>query len=298
MKSRPVIAYRKELQTTLQGRSGTPEDFVTWQDVETDRGGAEARKGMVRLTRIANSASIMDFDGTNNTATLASGHAKLYPLGTVFTLETLFETDTLSADRFILGRATASACGITIKQTTTETVVLVITDSAAATTTLTWTSVPATTRCALQLTRDGAAVTGWLNGTTQTGTMSATNSLASAAMAVGSDNAGSYHDGGVDFLRIWDIARTDRRDIQKRLVNPRNPHVLFNWVFTQGTNDDIVDSGLYGAHAVTSGSPAFNRSGLASNPATIQALSFNVRKSGAREVVAAAFGSIYTATVG
>jgi len=163
--------------------------------------------------------------------------------------------------------------------------------------TLTWTSIAAGTLCGLQITRDGATITGWLNGTTKTGSIGAATSLSNGLYTAGADNSGSYFDGRIDYLRAWRSVRTSRKDIFYRLLNPRSKDVLFNYVFSQGEADDVLDYGVLGAHATVAGSPAWDGAPLAINPAPIQALSYNVRKDGTREVVAVAYGRVHTATV-
>lgn len=300
MKARPRYfdgSFSRGLRTTPHGRSAEPDDYAVFQDAEVDRGGCEIRGGMVRVGRITNTTGQLDFNGSDVFVTIPSA-AGLSSLAILqWTLELIFQADTLAADRFILGRAAASAVGVSIKQTTTSTVVIVITDSAAATLTLTFTGVAAGTICLLAIVRDGANVTAWLNGSTQTGTMHATLGLPASVHVVGKDDAGGFLDGGVDRMTLWAEARTNRNGLAMRVMNTRNPKIIFNYVFDRGAADDVIDSGRAGVHAVPSGTLAWTRTPLALNPAPIQALGYNVRKSGAREVVAVSYGRFHTATV-
>jgi len=283
----PNYSWARGLQNPSQQR---PDDFTTFQDIEHDGGGGiEIRHGSQRLGRITNALGILDADGTNDRVDFPS-HAALVPLGTVFTLEILFQTDDISANAVVLGPQGASACGVKITHTSTSTVTALFTDSAAATTTLTWTGIAAATVCGLQLVRDGASLTGYLNGTTQTGTMSATNSLASGAYSAFTNNGADWMNGGIDKLTIWKIARTTHQDLYRRLLNPRNRNVLFDWVFNQGSQSDVIDRGIYNAHATTSGSPTWARANLACNPAPIAGMAYSVRRDGTRELVAATHG--------
>lgn len=292
------VSWARGLQTTVGSTSSDPEDFSTFQNVDTSGGGCDGRKGMVRLARIANEVGILDFDGTNDVAGM-NAHTD-WPLGLVFTFEILFQVDDIASDRFVMGKKTASATGITIKQTTTSTVVVVITDSAAATTTLTWTGIAAGTVCGLQIVRSGATVTGWLNGTTQTGTMTATAVLTAGLASFGTDNGASFLDGGIDYARAWNIARTTKRDIYKRLDNPRNKHVLFDWVFTQGTGATpcVLDRSARENHTVNvAGTPAWTRAPIAKNPNPIQGLAGNTRRNGTLELVILNGGRLHTSAV-
>jgi hypothetical protein len=288
------FTFDRGLQRPGQER---PDDFQVFQNVEHDGGGGvEARKGMVRLGRITNSLGIMDADGTNDRVNFPS-HAALVPLGTVWTLETLFQADSLAADCFILGPQGASAAGITIKATTTETVVVTVTDSAATAVTLTFTGVPVSTVCGLQVVRSGASLSGWLNGTTVTASMHATNVLASGTYSAFTNNGGDWMNGGIDYLRIWKAARTTQQDIYRRLLNPRNRNVLFDWVFNEGSQSDVMDRGIYNAHGVSVGSPTWARTNLAVNPAPIVGMAYNVRRDGTKELVAATHGKFFNASV-
>lgn len=290
------VGFKRALQTTNNGRSGRIDDFNVFQNVETDLGGAQARKGLVRLARIANSTGIMDADGTNDRVDFPA-HASLVSLGTVFTLEILFQTDDIASTRCVLGPASGTACGVKIQHTSTSTVTVLVTDSAANTTTLTFTGIAAATVCALQLVRDGASLTAWLNGTTATGTMNATNALASGAYSAFTSNGSNWMDGGIDNLRIWKIARATHADAYCRLLNPRNQKVMFCWVFNDSTAHDVLDQGPYGAHATTAGSPTWARSPIALNPAPVQALGHSERKNGRRDLVAMVRGSMYAAEI-
>ena len=288
------FTFDRGLQDPGQDR---PDDFNGFQDVEHDGGGGvEARKGSVLLGKITNALGIMDADGTNDRVNFPS-HASLVPLGTVWTLEMLFQADSLGADSFFLGPQTGTAAGITVKQTTTSTLVVTVTDSAAAATTLTWTGQAVSTVIGLQVVRDGASLTGYLNGTTATGTMSATNSLSSGSYSAFTNNGANWADGGIDYIRIWKAARTTHQDLYRRLLNPRNRNVLFDWVFNEGSQSDVIDRGIYGAHGTTAGSPTWARANLAVNPAPISGLAYSVRRDGTRELVAATHGRFYTATV-
>ncbi len=294
MKGRLRFYRPRGLWTTPHARTN-PDEFSTFQDVETDRGGFEARAGMVRLNKIADAVGILDADGSNDNVTFPD-HAMLVPLGTVWTSEILFQTDTLGG--YVLGRNSATACGIKIQHTSASSgsVIVTITDSAAATTTLTWTGIGTGVVCALQVVRNGASLTGWLNGTTQTGTMSATNALAAGGYKAFNDNAGNFMDGGIDNWRLWSIARSTQQDMYRRLLNPRNRHVMFAWVFNQGSQSDVIDQGIYNAHATSSGSPTWARTPL-SLSAHINGLGYNVKKDGTRQLVISSVGRPYLATV-
>lgn len=288
--------FSKGLQTTGYDRSGEPDEFDVFQDVETDFGVAEARKGKVLLRLFTHATNIMAFDGVNDRVDFPAELALNTVLGTRWTVEILFKTTSVAANHYLIGSATG-ACGLTIRHTTSSTVVVVVTDSAAAASTLTFTGVAAGTLCGLQVTRDGATVAGYLNGDTQTTTMSATTLLATGAISAGTDNGASWHLGAIDTFRGWSVARTTRADLYSRRMTPRHRDCLWDFCFETGTGGDILDRGRNQYHATTAGSPAFNATLLANNPAPVQGLAYNVRKNGTREIVAVVAGTVQTAAV-
>lgn len=292
MKNRPYYIPKGLSTTGYSG--GAPDEFDVFQNADTDHGGFEARGGMVRLAKIADVRGILDFDGTDDAVTLLAN-----PLfsGTAWTLEILFVVDDISSDRYIIGGATATV-GIKIRQTTTSTVVIDIRDSAGTTTTLTHTGVAASTLCGLQLTRNGATLTSWLNGNTQTGTMSATNELATNSTRIGVHNSANWLDGAVDYVRGWSVVRATKQDIYRRLQNPRNRNVLFDYVTTQGTasTPDVRDRSAFGLHAAVAGTPTWARTPL-SKSAPIQGGAYSVRKNGTKEIVVISAGRPYYASV-
>jgi len=282
------FTFSKGLTTTSGGR--LPDEFSVFQNVETDLGQLDVRKGRVRIGALTNSAQILDADGSDDKVP-GIGGATFIPLTTSatpgWTIETLFKTDDITSDSFVVGRTTASTTAITIKHTSTSTIVVTITDTAASAVTLTWTGIGANVLCGLQVTRSGATLTGWLNGTTVTGTMSATLDTAAGNFTFFADNGGSFYNGGIDYFRLWDVVRTTRRDIYHRLLNPRHKNVRFEWVFTTDSIGDIIDRGRFGNHLVPTGSPAFTKDALCLNAAPVQGIAYNVRKSGVPELIVA-----------
>lgn len=285
----------KGLETTRDTRSSR----LAWSQYLNSRtadDGDVRRSGMVRLHRFAASSVLVDFDGTNDVVTLTTD-TRVVPFGTVFTLETLFYTDTIAADRVILGRASASACGITITHTSSGTVTTVVEDSAGTTTTLTHTGIAQEIPYAYQLTRSGATLTCKINGTSQTGTMSATLSLRSGAQALGADNGGSYYNGRIDFLRLLRYAKTNQYDGWARLVNPRSPGVVFDYILELDANGYVLDRGPMGLHSTTTGSPASNVAPLAVNPVPVLGIASNLDTNSSQKAYIRAAGALYPVVV-
>ncbi len=286
-----VSEFTEGANTTALGVTSDP----VWQEfneAQIDHGAAQRRLGRVKLYQFPVVAQIVDFDGSNDTITMR-GSTTIYPLGVRWSLETLFVVDSIASDRFILGRSGSSATSITIKQTTGSTVVVVITDSAAATTTLTWTGIGAATKCALLVTRDGATVTGYLNGVTATATMSATNLLATWGCCLGSDNGGSYLDGAIDFFRIFRTVKTSQRDGWCRLLNPRSEDVMVDYLVDLDANGYCRDRGTLELHSAGTGSPATNRTPLCLNPDPVMAIALNLDTSSQRQGYVVVGASVY-----
>lgn len=295
MKNRArFFTFTKGLSTTTNGK--LPDEFSTFQNVETDLGQLDVRKGRVRIGTITNSTQILDADGSDDTVPM--GNIPLVPVSTTkWTFEILWTNDSVAASKYVIGRNGSSACGLKIQHTSTSTVVATITDTAANATTLTWTGIDADVTCGLQITRDGATLTGWLNGTVVTGSMSATNDTAAGTWNAFSDNGANFLNGGIDYIRIWNIVRTTRRDIYSRLLNSRHKNVLYDWVFTTDSIGDIIDRGSRGVHCVPTGTPAFTKNALCLNHANIQGIGYNVRNTGTRELVIQAGGLQKTMTI-
>lgn len=287
------FTFTKGLSTTSGGRM--PDEFSVFQNVETDLGALAVRKGRVRIGTIANSVQILDADGTNDTVTFG---VAMIPSGlTKWTVEILWTNDSVAASKYVIGRGAAGATAVKIQHTLSSTVVVTVTDTAANASTLTFTGIGASVTCGLQLIRDGATLTGWLNGTTATTTMNATNSTATGTFAAFADNGADFLNGGIDYLRVWNIARATKRDIYSRLLNPRHKNVVYDWVFVTDVLGDIVDRGSRGAHMASTGSPAFTKDALCLNASAIQGIGYNVRKNGTRELLVAAGGTHRSLTI-
>lgn len=280
----------KGLETTRD----TSSSRLAWTQYLNSRTAEDSdarRAGMVRLHRFAASSILVDFDGTNDVVPITTD-SRVVPFGTVFTLETLFQTDTIAASRVILGRAAASACGITITHTSSGTVTTVVEDSTGTTTTLTHTGIAIDIPYAYQLVRNGASLTATINGTAQTGTMSATLSLRSGAQALGADNGGSHYNGRIDFLRLLRYAKTNQHDGWARLVNPRAPGVVFDYVLELDANGYVLDRGSMGLHSTTTGSPASNVAPLAVNPVPVLGIASNLDTNSAQKAYIRAAGAL------
>jgi hypothetical protein len=263
--------FRGGLNTTRLDQTGDFPVYREFQNIRTDRGAAERRGGKVRLSYTAGLGTCADFDGTDDYVTFPPSSVT-YPLGTAWTIETLFQVDDLSAQRHLLGRIGVGNACVNVYVTTAGVLTVVLVDSAAATTTLTVAGLTVATTYGVQIKRDGANVTLWCNGTTDTDTMSATNALSSNQFLAGQTNSGGWWDGPVEYVRMFSYARPTTADIYCRLLNPRAPGVLADWVFELDGNNWILDRGPRGLHATREGSLATAHATLARNHAPILGL--------------------------
>lgn len=286
----------KGLETTRDTRSSRLA-WTVYQNSRTAEDSDARRAGMVRLHRFAAPSTMMDFDGTNDDVDLPSaGGLSSLALGTIFTMEMLFQTDDIASNRYPLGRTAAAGCAVKVLHNTSSEVVVTLTDSGANTAVLTWTGIAAGTLCALQIVRNGTAVTGYLNGVSKTGTL-VTTSTGIGGMTVGSDNNGSFFDGRVDFLRFFRYAKTHRHDAWARLVNPRVAGVMADWVFLPDSNSYVLDRSSSGVHLAANGTPATNVAPLAVNPVPVLGIASNLNNDFAQKAYVRATGALYPVVV-
>lgn len=285
----------KGLETTRD----TSSSRLAWTQYLNSRTAEDSdarRAGMVRLHRFAAPSSMVDFDGTDDDMDIPTSDL-LNALGLVWTVETLFNTDDISSNRFVLGRRSAAGAPMTIVHNTSSEVIVTVLDTGAASDTLTWTGIAAGTTCALQVTRSGTTLTGYLNGVAKTATMSATLSVVNVPLTIGSDNNGSFYDGRIDFFRVMRYAKAHRHDAWARLVNPRVAGVVCDYVFLPDSNSYIVDRSSSGAHGAINGSPTSNVAPLAVNPVPVLGIASNLSNDFAQKAYIRAAGALYPAVV-
>ena len=274
--------FSRGLETTRDVRSSDPMAFRVFDNARTRNGHAKRRKGMALVHRFAASSDVMDFDGTNDRVLLPI-NSLVYPLSTRFTLEWLIYTDTIAATGFVVGGNTASA-GVKLSHTSAGAITCVVTDSAAAQTTLSIASVSATTVTPIQLTRNGAALSLNIPGkTSATGTMSATNNVLVAAADLGAHNGADFYNGQVEFYRGFRTDKTSQADGWARLPDPRAPSVLFDYVMVPDANGYVMDRGLYGLHGTTSGSPSATRAPISTNPMPVLGMGMTIDNDASRQ---------------
>jgi len=251
--------------------------------MRVDRGPFRRRLGKTALTQFDPTSNLIVFDATNDSVAIPAD-TRVFPWGTRFTLELLMRTTSVGSARVAFGSTTASAAGVKITHKTDSTIETVVTDSTGTATTITTAGTYAVgSDIRYQLVRDGASLTVRTNGTSTTGTMHATRSLSSESQAIGSDNAGSYYEGRIDFVRLLRTALTSQRWGYLRLPDPRASFVLFDFVVANNGNNTVMDRGPYEMHATTTGSPTTTGAPLAANSDPVTFIVSNLDQNNERQ---------------
>lgn len=268
--------FARGANTTALGHTSEFPVYPEINEIDVDRVVARRRKGKAAIYTFTPISDLVEFDGTDDIV-VPYMDSRVYPLGVRFTVEALFYTTSVASNRYVVGRGGVAPAWLNVLHDTSSQVVVTLTDSAGNTATMTWTGVSAAQVCRLQVTRDGASVTGYLNGTSKTATLaSATNLMASGAYVLGADNAGSYFLGRIDYFRIFSVVKTTTRHLLLRLLDPRVPTVLCDYMVSKDANGKVIDRGAYEMHASTSGTPTTAGSYLAANAAPVRAITFNL----------------------
>lgn len=299
----PLYDFGLGLQTSRVAHGAPMPWFSTFQNVRTNQGAATRRQGMKRIAYVTTTATCFDFDGTDDSVKIPYDARTWGALGTRFTVEWLENADTLSGTHYVLGTLASGSEGLTISRASTSsgTITVVVTDSAAASTTLSATGVGGTgTLIAGMLTRDGATLSLWINGAVvDTDTMSATNLLrapSSTKPTIGAHNDTNFWNGKIDFVRATKTVKSNQRDGWSRHLNPRAEYVLFDYAMEADANNYCIDRSSFGNHADVAGTPSTTTS-LAVNPAAIQALALNSDSQLKRRLWAVVAGRIVPVTV-
>lgn len=266
--------------------------------VRLDTGVIRRRPGCVRVASITHSGTTIDADGVNDRVDLTLTDTRIFPLGTKFTLETLFQVDDLSLDSFILGKSSASSVGVTIKVTSAGVLTATVTDSGATTATLTISGITTGFTYPVVITRDGATVTMKISpASSNSGTIGAATTVALGSPALYTDNGANWFNGRIGFFRGFKVVKPNMMDALSRLVNPRQPSCLFDFVMQPSAAGLIYDRGPYELHAATSGSPATTSSLVENNPAPVQMIAASAAADGTRKGHLVAGGVSYPWTV-
>ena len=244
MKDRPYIwPFTSGLQTTgLEDGLPLPA-FSTFQNVRVDRGVAARRKGVQRVDRAVNGATVytskaFDLNGTNQYVEIPL-NAVVHDMKRTWTLSALCKPDSLAAQNTILGVAHAANYGARLYVTTAGKVEAKVQDSAATVTTLTSTTTySANDQLAISVVRSQTSLTLLVNGATEdTDTMADLDGLTpGGSLYLGRDNAGAYFNGILDNVRLLSIAQTDQAYGKMRLPDSRLRFVLMDYAVQESVS--------------------------------------------------------------
>lgn len=277
-------------------------EFPVWRaltNVISTRVGAESRKGIQRLARIAATNTILDFDGSNDyvqfdydARTLGGLQAR-----TSWSVEFLCQADSLSSPRTILHHS--GQLLIFQDSTSSGRVVAQVTDTGANTLTLQVTGLAAGTRIEGRLSRAGSLTyTLTVNGTSASGSTTAAIASSTAVLYVGANGGSSnFYDGRIERVTLCSPYRTGRMGLAGRTLIPHAPSVLLDAVMTADANGYVLDRSVFGLHGKTGGSPTTTASLLSVNPVPIQAIGQTRGNSSANTVYVVAGGGVYPVTV-
>lgn len=232
--------------------------FTQFQNLRVSDGTAKRRKGMVRVARVTTTGEACNLDGTDDAFTIPL-NATVHTLKRLWTLEALVKADSFATNaKTIFGVAHAANYSIKVYFTTAGLLEVKVQDSAAAVTTLTSATTFSTgTAYAVQVVRDGTALTLRVNGTSEaTGTMADLDCLLPGGnLYIGRDNAGNYFDGIIDFVRCEAVAKTDQRYGFTRHPYPKVGTMLWDYLTwcTGASADHLIDRSRNNLHAAMAG---------------------------------------------
>jgi hypothetical protein len=297
-----VARFRRRIYQFAKG------PFSEWRNGRVSRDpeallALERRGGLRRIARVTSAAVATDLASASSHYISVPYDARVWALGTRFSIEGLVNADSLGATHYVLGRKNATP-GVTIHYTSANggSLIADVWDSGATQTTVTKTGVGAAgTLLAFRFTRNGSALSLVVNdASAATGTMSATLALRASTDDVlfGANGAGpsDFFDGKVDFLDLFSSVRTGASRYS-RLVNPMAESVLASYAFERDGNGYLLDKSRFENHGTYENSAASGATALCDNHAPIQAIAPNRDRQGVRRVFVVANGRVLPGTV-
>lgn len=292
------LTFARGLETTSPGRSEDPFAWEVFQNCRTTRGSGRRRDGMVGIHAFVPGLTSIDFNGATDSVIMpgvGTGVGSL-DLPLVWTMETLFQVGTLATQQSILSDYGASQGPIRLYVTTGGVLTCEIKDSANTVTTLTVAGISANQVVGVQLIRNGASLSLFAAGTTDTDTMSATNALKDVAWNAGTKNSTEYLTGRIEYVRFFRGVKSHKLDLYCRLLNPRAIDVIGNWNFVADANAHIVDDSVNQRHLVGTGTLAAGAS-IAVTPGAVWALAQATGTAGTRICYARVAGKLIPFTL-
>lgn len=244
---------------TSSDENGLPlGQYVDLTNVILGDGGLRRRDGMVRVARASNANLCANLNGTSEIVTVPV-NTTIHTLRKQWRVSCLVAPDTVNAARTLLGWAHATDWPIQIQFTSSAKVEVKVTDSAGTVVTMTGaTTLVGTTTYAVDVVRNGTALTVYLNGVSeQTGTMADLDCKAPGGnLYFGRNNTGEFFDGKYEHCWAVNSADTYMGDVFLRCIHPRAENVLWSYVLEdmESTTHRIDDDSRFGNHgSITAG---------------------------------------------
>lgn len=298
----PPVDFLGGLNTTAD-EDGMPLPFwAQYDNVRVGDGRARKAPGRNLVSRIASTAQSRSFDGVADVVSFPLNAAQ-FDFGTRWTVRGLVALDAVSGVQPIVGwGATVNypfeinvedgVVKASVKDTSGNTVALT------GTTTFT-----AGQLIAVQLVRDGASLTLWVNGVVEASSTSFTaldSGVPTTSFLTGRSSGGDYIEGTMDFVSILSSAATDHRGSRMRLFDPKAPDVLFDTVFDAlpgSVAAAIRERSRFRNHGTLTGtSTLVSKIGVATAPVLM--LADYVETDGRQRLLAVADRTLYGAEVG
>lgn len=232
------------------------------QNFRIGEGVAKRRKGMQRFARASLTNSAPNLDGSTDYYTV-NLDTRVHTLKKAWTFEALVKPDTFTVQRPIWDVAHAADYSLRVYVTTAGKVEAKVQDSAATVTTLTSaTTYSTSTTLAIQVVRDGTALTLRVNGATEDShTMADLNCLAPGGrLYIGRDNSANLWDGVIDFVRCLGVVLPDQRYGMIRWPYPRAEAVLWDYEMEEenSATDRCNDRSRFENHATSTSDPSYS----------------------------------------
>ena len=296
----PIHGFGKGLQTKAAEDFQPADEFRVFQNVRVKDGTAKRRKGVVRLAITTSDNTARNFDGTNDVITVVKD-TRVWILPLRFSLRFLVNgDDTPAGDEYILGWSSTGNKPITIKRTSSRTIVVDFWDSAGTQTTLT--SSTATTNgtsYACMVTRDTSTMKLWVNEAAEATSTSVSATLLGRTpvdnLTFGAHNGANFWDGTTDHVDLQNIVLSHNNDGFLRLVDPRAEHVLADYGFEVDANNLLTDRSRYENTGLNSGTAS--ATALCVQNAPVTGMHQFVDASGQKKILTIAGGVVYAVEV-
>lgn len=293
----PIYRFGKGLQTKSLEDFQPPDEFRIFQDARVKQGVVKRRAGQARVAVAGSDNAAQNFDGSNDVATFPryTGWA-WQSLGLRWTLRLLLSgDDTPAGDEYLLGWSSTGNKPLTIKRTSSRTIVVDHWDAAGTQVTLTSTATTDATSYPLMVTRDASTLRLWLGPTNDATSTSLSATSVSRVPAdnltFGAHNGANFLDGTLDYCDLRSTVAASANDGFLRLSDPRADDVMFCVGFEKTANGHLTDLSRFDSTGLVSG--ASNATALCVQSSPVLGMEPWVDATGNRKVLTIAGGLVY-----